>query len=106
MSSKFLSSDSATSLASLQDGTFNLYVASAELSDLTPGLPVKTNADKKLVSGLIEPDEINATLLTNPLARWKPLISRPLQLPSRPSRLKHKILQQEHLVQQLRVHLK
>jgi hypothetical protein len=67
MSSKFLSSDSATSLASLQDGTFNLSVASASMSDLTPGLPVKTNSDKKLVSGLIEVDEINATLLTNPL---------------------------------------
>ena len=67
MSSKFLSSDSATSLASLQDGTFNLSVASASMSDLTPGLPVKTNSDKKLVSGLIEPDEINATILTNPL---------------------------------------
>ena len=65
MSSKFLSSDSATSLASLQDGTFNLSVASASMSDLTPGLPVKTNSDKKLVSGLIEVDEINATLLTN-----------------------------------------
>ena len=67
MSSKFISSDSATGLASLQDGTFNLSVASASMSDLTPGLPVKTNSDKKLVSGLIEPDEINATLLTNPL---------------------------------------
>ena len=67
MSSKFLSSDSATSLASLQDGTFNLSVASASMSDLTPGLPVKTNSDKKLVSGFIEVDEINATLLTNPL---------------------------------------
>ena len=67
MSSKFLSSDSAPSLASLQDGTFNLSVASASMSDLTPGLPVKTNSDKKLVSGLIEVDEINATLLTNPL---------------------------------------
>ena len=67
MSSKFLSSDSALGLASLQDGTFNLSVASASMSDLTPGLPVKTNADKKLVSGLIEPDEINATVVTNPL---------------------------------------
>jgi hypothetical protein len=66
MSSKFLSSDSATNLSALQDGTFELSVASASVSDLTPSLPVKTNADKKLVSGLIELADIDATLVTNP----------------------------------------
>jgi len=66
MSSKFLSSDTSTSLEALIDGTFSLNVASASISDLTPGLPVKTNANKVLVSGLIEPADINATLLTNP----------------------------------------
>ena len=66
MSSKFLSSDSSTNLSALQDGTFELSVASASVSDLTPSLPVKTNTDKKLVSGLIELADIDATLVTNP----------------------------------------
>ena len=66
MSSKFLSSDSATDLSALKNGTFELSVASAAVSDLTPSLPVKTNADKKLVSGLIEVSDINATIITNP----------------------------------------
>jgi hypothetical protein len=66
MSSRFLSSDSTANLAALQDGTFELSVASAFVSELTPSLPVKTNADKKLISGLINLNDINATLLTNP----------------------------------------
>ena len=67
MSSKFLYSNQATDFSILQDGTFKLNVESAQLSDLTPNLPVKTDINKKLVSGLIQPSDINGSIIGNPL---------------------------------------
>ena len=67
MSSKFLYSTTPIDLGVLQDGTFKLNVESAQLSDLTPNLPVKTDINKKLVSGLIQPSDINGSIIGNPL---------------------------------------
>ncbi len=67
MSSKFLYSTTPIDLGVLQDGTFKLNVESAQLSDLTPNLPVKTDINKKLVSGLIQPSDINGSIISNPL---------------------------------------
>jgi hypothetical protein len=59
MSSKFLYSTPTADLASLQDGTFKLNVASATIDELTPNLPVKSDANGKLVSGLIQGSDVN-----------------------------------------------
>jgi len=50
MSSKFLYSAPTTDLTTLQDGNFNLKVASATIDELTPNQYVKTDTDGKLVS--------------------------------------------------------
>ena len=66
MGSKFLESGDATDLTSLQDGSFPAYLSSLKVDDTTPGQTVRMNADKKLVSTLIEQSDLNFTLLTNP----------------------------------------
>ena len=67
MSSKFLQSSTASDLSTLQNGTFAMNISSANITDLTPGFPVKTDANSKLVSGLIQPSDINGGILGNPL---------------------------------------
>jgi hypothetical protein len=66
MSSKFLSSAQTGSLSALQDGTFVINVAEATIQDATPNLPLRTNGDKKIVSGLIQVSDINASIVLNP----------------------------------------
>jgi len=44
-----------------------MNISSANITDLTPGFPVKTDANSKLVSGLIQPSDINGGILGNPL---------------------------------------
>ena len=51
MSSRFLYSSPALDLTVLQDGTFNLNVATAKVSELTPNKGVFTDAENKLISG-------------------------------------------------------
>jgi len=53
-------------LNALKNGTFDLNVASAEVQGLLPNYPVKTNASRQLVSGLIGPSDLQAAILTNP----------------------------------------
>ena len=67
MSSKFLQSSTTSDLSTLQNGTFAMNISSANITDLTPGFPVKTDANSKLVSGLIQPSDINGGILGNPL---------------------------------------
>ena len=67
ISSKFLSYGSSASLEELTDGSFNLNVSSVTVGDLVPSLPTKTDADRKLISGLITPADISVPILTNPL---------------------------------------
>ena len=66
MGSKFLESGDATDLSSLQDGSFDAYLGSIRIDDTTPNQTVRINADKKLVSSLIEQSDLNFSVLTNP----------------------------------------
>ena len=68
MSSKFLYSSPSVDLTVLQDGTFNLNVATAKVSELTPNKPIKTDGENKLISGLIQPSDIAGGVIGNPLA--------------------------------------
>lgn len=66
MGSKFLSSDDSLDLTELQTGTFNLNVSSAVIQSLATSLPVRTNADRTLTSGLIQVSDCAFAPLTNP----------------------------------------
>ncbi len=65
MGSKFLGT-STNDLSSLQDGSFALNVASADVQSLVPSMPVRTSATRALTSGLIGVEDCNFTPLTNP----------------------------------------
>ena len=67
MGSKFLGTDS-NNLEVLQDGSFVLNVASADIQSLVPNMPVRSSATRELVSGLIGVSDCNFTPLTNPAA--------------------------------------
>lgn len=64
MSSKFLYG--GADLSALQDGSFPINVASAIVQNLGASLPVKTDASKKLTTGLIQLADCNFVPLTNP----------------------------------------
>ena len=57
----------SNSNAQLFDGTLDVYLNSIKSAGLTPGLPLKTNASRTLVSEKIQLTDIDAVLLTNPL---------------------------------------
>ena len=60
MSNRFLTSGNQDGLEGLTDGTFNLNVNSVTIDGLLPELPVKTDGDRKLVSGNLDiADTIN-----------------------------------------------
>jgi hypothetical protein len=65
MGSRFLSGN-ATDLSSLADGSFALNVASAEVQSLSANLPIRTDASRELISGLIQLSDCNFVPLTNP----------------------------------------
>jgi hypothetical protein len=67
MSNPFLSYGGGGDLASLATGTFDLNVGSVKDQSLVPGMPLKTNANKQLVTGLIGPADISFAVLSNPL---------------------------------------
>ena len=67
MGSKFLGTGS-NDLSALQDGSFALNVATADIQNLVPNMPVRASATHSLVSGLIEVGDCNFTPLTNPAA--------------------------------------
>ena len=67
MGSKFLGTGS-NDLNVLQDGSFALNVATADIQNLVPNMPVRASATHSLVSGLIEVGDCNFTPLTNPAA--------------------------------------
>ena len=54
-------------LASLSTGTFDLNVGSVKDQSLVPNMPLRTNANKQLVTGLIGPADISFAVLSNPL---------------------------------------
>ena len=54
-------------LSALQDGSAPIFVASVQVSDLAPGLPVRANGSQELVGGLIELADCGFTPLTTPL---------------------------------------
>ena len=66
MGSKFLSGDDSTDLTELQMGSFAINVASAVIQSLAPNLPIRTNADRMLTSGLIQVADCAFVPLTNP----------------------------------------
>ena len=55
-------------LSVLQDGSTPIFVASAQVNDLAPGLPVRTDASHQLVGGLIQLSDCAFTPLANPAA--------------------------------------
>lgn len=57
MGSKFLSTDT-NNLIELQDGTFDLNVNDATIQTLTPSMPLKTDASKKLISSNLATSDI------------------------------------------------
>src|SRR3954451_4966834 len=65
MGSKFLSRGG--DFAALQTGTFSANLASIVVQNLTPSFPVRTNASKELISGLIQLADCNFAPLTNPV---------------------------------------
>lgn len=67
MGSKFLGTNS-NNLEVLQDGSFVLNVASADIQSLVPNMPVRASATRELVSGLIGVSDCNFTPLTNPVS--------------------------------------
>ena len=69
MSSKFLDSGSGGGdLSALQNGSFEANLGTLAVDSLTPNDLVRANADKKLISTLVEPSDLNFSVLTNPLA--------------------------------------
>ena len=66
MSNKFLQSGDDTDLTSLQDGSFQAYLGSLRVDDTTPNQMVRMNANKELVSTLVEQSDLNFSVLTNP----------------------------------------
>ena len=68
MESKFLSSGSNGGLEELQSGNFSVNVASVAIQNLAPSLPIRTNANKELISGLIQLDDCNFNPISNPLS--------------------------------------
>ena len=58
--------DGSGDLSALQDGTFSLNVASAVISNTTPSRPLRTDASRKVTSGLIQVADCAFTPLTNP----------------------------------------
>ena len=67
MSSKFLGGDGAgADLNTLADGTFAGNMASLKLQDLTPGVTLRANADKKIVSTQIGVADLDFVPLSNP----------------------------------------
>ena len=66
MGSKFLAADSAVDLTELQLGTYPINIASAVIQSLAPNLPVRTNADRMVTSGLIQLTDCAFAPLTNP----------------------------------------
>ena len=67
MGSKFLGTDS-NNLEVLQDGSFVLNVASANIQSLVPNMPIRSSATRELVSGLIGVSDCSFTPLTNPVS--------------------------------------
>ena len=67
MGSKFLGTGS-NDLSALQDGSFVLNVASANIQSLVPNMPIRASATRELVSGLIGVSDCSFTPLTNPVA--------------------------------------
>ena len=69
MSSKFLDGGSGGGdLSALQNGSFEANLGTLAVDSLTPNDLVRANADKKLISTLVEPSDLNFSVLTNPLA--------------------------------------
>ena len=66
MGSKFLSSSTAGNLEELQSGNFSVNVASVAIQSLAPSLPLRTNANKELISGLIQLNDCNFNPVSNP----------------------------------------
>lgn len=67
MSSRFLIGSSGD-LTSLQDGSFAANVASLILQNVTPNMPVKTDAARQLVTGFIQLADCNFVPITNPVS--------------------------------------
>ena len=67
MRSKFLSSGSNGGLEELQSGNFSVNVASVAIQSLAPSLPIRTNVNKELISGLIQLNDCNFNPISNPL---------------------------------------
>ena len=65
MSSPFLLGG-GFNLSVLQDGSTPIFVASAQVNDLAPGLPVRTDASHRLVGGLIQVADCAFTPMSNP----------------------------------------
>ena len=63
MSSKFLTYDENLDLL---NGSSTLFGSTIGASNLSASMPVKTNANKTLVSEKIQLSDIEGTLLTNP----------------------------------------
>ena len=68
MGSKFLSSSTAGGLEELQSGNFSVNVASIAIQSMAPSLPIRTNPNKELISGLIQLDDCNFNPISNPLS--------------------------------------
>jgi len=69
MGSRFLSGGGGDdSLLALTDGSFEINCKSATLQDLTPNVVLRANADKTLVSTLIEETDLNFSVISNPIA--------------------------------------
>ncbi len=67
MGSKFLSGgDGETDLSVLKNGSFEAYLGTLEVDSLTPNDLVRADADKKLVSTLVEETDLNFSVLQNP----------------------------------------
>ena len=58
--------DGSGDLSALQDGTFPLNVASVVISNTTPSQPLRTDASRKITTGLIQVADCAFTPLTNP----------------------------------------
>lgn len=65
MSSRFLIGGNGD-LSALKDGSFVMNIASTVIQNLTPSLPVRTDATKQLISGLIQLSDCNFVPMTNP----------------------------------------
>ena len=66
MGSKFFGGSDSVDLTELQLGSFSVNLASAVIQTLAPNLPVRTNADRMLTSGLIQFSDCAFSPLTNP----------------------------------------